>query len=233
MTDLEPSVGQKNLTANARILGNMDWGVGWSLRKKGTQLYTRLYFEPVTAVQAYETRENDVIPVFWFSDDTPMFGQVTFFRTIILNEAQMAAVSDLAREYVVQHELGHLERGPIRKAVFWGLIGFCFALSWMAFVGALALVQSGSSPMQVLVLGLVILSSLLTFVLASRIDETAAELFALRRLGKGPFLESKREIRTPRDGSVVMRVFAWLMYPRPDTVVHIDESVRRVKGYFD
>lgn len=211
----------------------MDWGVGWSLRKKGTRLYTRLYFEPVTAVQEYETRENDLIPVFWFSDDSPMFGQVTLFRTIILNEAQMAAVSDRAREYVVQHELGHLERGPIRKAVFWGLVGLCFALSWMAFVGAFTLVQSGFSAMDVLVLGLVILSSLLTFVLASRIDETAAELFALRRLGKGPFLKSKREIRTPSEESVFMRAFLRLMYPRPGTVVYINESVRWVKGYFE
>lgn len=211
----------------------MDGGFGWSLREKGTRLYARVYFGPVEAVQEYETGTDDSVPVFWFSDDAPVFGQTTVFRTIILNETQLSGLSDRGRDYVVQHERGHLRRPPVRTAVFWGLIVVCFALSWAAFTVLLTLLRSGISSTLALVLGLTILASLLSFVLASRIEETAAELFALRRLGEAAFLESKREIRPRSDQSVFTRLFVLLMYPRPGTVVKIDESIRRVRGYVE
>ncbi|HKL28411.1 MAG TPA: hypothetical protein VJ898_03995 [Natrialbaceae archaeon] len=205
-------------------------GLGWSLREKGTRLYARIYFGPVEAVQEYETRTGDSIPVFWFSDDSSMFGQATVFRTVILNRPKMSALSDRAREYVVQHELGHLQRRPVRTGVFWGLIGLCFALSWLAFGILLALLRSGFSSTLALGFGLVLSASIVSFVLASRIEETAAELFALRRLGESEFLASKREIRTPREGSAFASLFVVLMYPSPETVVKIDRTVRRIRG---
>ncbi|MFT4964320.1 MAG: Zn-dependent protease with chaperone function [Halobacteriales archaeon] len=209
----------------------MDGKVGWSLREKGTRLYARVYFGPVEAVQEYETGDDESIPVFLFSDDAPVFGQATVFRTIILNETQVSRLSDRGREYVVQHELGHLQRPPFRTAVFWGLIVSCFVLSLAALTVLLTLLRSGVSSTLVLVSGLTILSSILSFVLASRIEETAAELFALRNLGEAAFLESKREIRPASEQSVFTRLFVLLMYPRAETVVKIDEYVRRIRGY--
>lgn len=208
----------------------MTGGRGWSLREKGTRLYARVYFGPVEAVQEYETRTGDSVPVFWFSDDSSTFGQATVFRTVILNRPKMSALSDRAREYVVQHELGHLERRPVRTGIFWGLIGLCFLLSWMAFGALVALLRSGFSPALAVGFGLVLSSSVLSFVLASRIEETAAELFALRRLGEAEFLASKREIRPPREGSAFASLFVVLVYPRPETVVKIDRLVRRTRG---
>lgn len=210
----------------------MNGGLGWSLRDKATRLYARLYFGPVEAVQEYETRNGDSVPVFWFSDDSSTFGQATVFRTVILNRPKMSALSDRAREYVVQHELGHLRRRPVRTGIFWGLIGLCFALSLLAFGILLALVRSGGSPTLALGFGLGLASSVLTFVLASRIEETGAELFALRRLGESEFLASKREIRTPREGSVFASLFVALMYPSPESVVKIDAGIRRLRERF-
>jgi len=210
----------------------MDGGLGWSLRETGTRLYTRVYFSPVETVQEYETWTGDSVPVFWFSDDAPMFGQATFFRTIILNASAMSALSDRAREYVVQHELGHLQRRPIRKGVFWGLLAACFILFLLALDVLLALLRSGFSFPLALGFGAVVVSSLLSFVLASRLEETAAELFALRQLGEAEFLASKREIRHSSGESVGARLFVALAYPTPERVVKLDRLVRRVEGPF-
>jgi Zn-dependent protease with chaperone function len=208
----------------------MTGGLGWSLREKGTRLYARVYFGPVEAVQEYETRTGDSVPVFWFSDDSSMFGQATVFRTVILNRSKMSALSDRAREYVVQHELGHLKRRPIGKGVFWGLLVACFVLFLQALEVLLTLLRSGFSTPLALGFGAVVLSSLLSFVLASRLEETAAELFALRQLGEAEFLASKREIRHPVGESVFERLFVALVYPNPERVVKLDRLVRRVAG---
>lgn len=185
-----------------------------------TRAFARMYHGPVESVSSFNGYSDDQ-DVYWFESDSAAFGQTTPVGTIILNKQRMDTLSDEAAELVYQHEQGHLNRLPVFRGLFWGLVlnGAIGIYYFLQSLGYSLLIPFGVPVEQVAMLAGVSLIFIVVMAGAARLEELAADLYALRSLGEEEFLTAYDEISEESSDSLHVRVVNQIQYTDPENVV--------------
>lgn len=187
-----------------------------------TRAFARLYHGPVESVDSFNGY-SDEEDVYWFKNDSAAFGQATPVGTIILNKQRMENLSDEAAELVYRHEQGHLDRLPVFKGLFWGLVlnGAIGIYYFLQSLGYSLLIPFGVPVEPVAMLAGVSLMFILLMTVAVRLEELAADLHALQSLGEEEFLDAYDEISDEGSDSFHVRIMNRIQYSDPENVVKV------------
>lgn len=187
-----------------------------------TRAFARVYHGPVESVGSFNgfTDEDDV---YWFDSDSAAFGQATPVGTIILNKQRMENLSDEAAELVYRHERGHLDRLPVFRGLFWGMVlnGVVGIYYLLKSLGYSLLIPFGMPVEPVAMLAGVSLAFIVLMTVTIRLEELAADLHALQDLGEDEFLGAYDEISDEGSDSLHNRVITALLYPRLNNVIRV------------
>lgn len=200
------------------------------INDKATRAFAWLARKPVEDTGEFELSNGDTVDVYWFSKDSPVFGQATPVETILLNKPRFENLSHSGQELVICHEMGHTVRRPTLRGVFWGMV-VIGAIGIYALAGAGLLLSLGTEPGAVA--GLVSAGSLGTFgfLLTNRVEETAADLHAVRAIGEQDFRKAHREIEQVDDyePSLFIKIWTAISYTRPENVIRLNRLLKRLK----
>lgn len=211
-----------------RVQQFKDWVVD-----RGTRAFARVFRSAVEDTGEFILPDEESVDVYWFSSESVMLGQVTVFNTILLNRWYFDRLTPEAQNVIVRHELGHANRRPELRVAFFGMV-------WIAAVGIYALAGAGlllafDQPLSTVTsIGGYGAGCVSSFLLVNRIEETTADLQALRALGEDAFIEGHQDISDlvddmdDVDPSFVTRTWQRLCYPRPETVVRLNRLLERV-----
>ncbi len=201
-----------------------------AFRDRFTRAFARFYHGPIESVGSFNghTSEEDV---YWFDSDSAAFGQATPVGTIILNKQRMQNLSEEAAELVYRHERGHLNRLPLLRGLFYGMvingvIGIYYLLSSLGYS---LLIPFGMPIEPIAMLAGVSLLLILAFVMTVRLEELAADLHALRALGEEEFLSAYDEISSESSQSLHNEVAKFLLYPSLKNVVRVHRFLNWVR----
>jgi len=187
-----------------------------------TRAFARVYHGPVESVGSFNgfTDEDDV---YWFDSDSAAFGQATPVGTIILNKQRMENLSDEAAELVYRHERGHLDRLPVFRGLFWGMVlnGVVGIYYLLKSLGYSLLIPFGMPVEPVAMLAGVSLAFIVLMTVTIRLEELAADLHALQDLGEDEFLDAYDEISDEGSDSLHNQVITALLYPRLNNVIRV------------
>ena len=198
-----------------------------------TRTFVRLYHGPVESVGSFNgySDENDV---YWFDSDSAAFGQATPVGTIVLNKQRMERLSDEAAELVYRHEQGHLNRLPVFRGLFWGMVlnGAIGIYYFLQSLGYSLLIPFGAPVKQVAMLAGVYMMLIILMAVAARLEELAADLHALQSLGEEEFLEAYAEITDKGSNSLHVRVVNRIQYTDPENVVKVNRFLVWAKALY-
>lgn len=196
------------------------------LQTAATYAFAKLSRLNIEDAGEFELSNGESVPVYWFSKDSPLAGKMTPAGTVLLNRSYFDKLSPDAQELVVQHELGHLRRSAVMRGVFWSTV-VMGAYGIYYLLGAIGLLALGVSLNAVGGLAAVGGFSTAAFLLTNRLEETAADLYALRMLGEGAFIDGYEEMAdaTDHDQSVYMRAWNFVCYTPPETVVRLNRKL--------
>lgn len=174
----------------------------------------------------FELSNGESVPVHWFSKESSLAGKMTPVGTVLLNRSYFDKLSPDAKELVVQHELGHARRSAVMRGVFWGMV-VTGALGIYYLLGAIGFLALGASPTAVGGLAVVGGFGTAAFLLTNRLEETAADLYALRVLGEDAFIDRYEEMSDVinHNPSVFMRALRFISYTDPETVVRLNRKL--------
>lgn len=188
-----------------------------------TRAFVRFYHGPVESVGSFNgySEEEDV---YWFDSNSAVLGQATPVGTIVLNKQRIERLSDEAAELVYRHEQGHLNRLPVFRGLFWGMVlnGAFGIYYFLQGLGYSLLIPFGVPVKPVAMLTGVSLMFILLMAVATRLEELAADLHALQSLGEERFLEAYAEITDESNDSLHVRIVNWIQYTDPENVVKIN-----------
>ncbi|WP_049969035.1 M48 family metalloprotease [Haloferax prahovense] len=198
-----------------------------------TRVFARLYHGPVESVSSFNGYSDDQ-DVYWFESNSAAFGQATPVGTIILNKQRMDNLSDEAAELVYRHEQGHLNRLPVFRGLFWGLIlnGAIGIYYFLQSLGYSLLIPFGVTIEPVAMMVGVSLILILLMVGAARLEELAADLYALRSMGEEEFLTAYDEISEEGSDSLHVRIVNQIQYTDPENVVKFHRFLARAKTLY-
>lgn len=200
-------------------------------RDRFTRVFARFYYGPIESVNTFNeyTSEEEV---YWFDSESAVFGQATPVGTIILNKRKMQNLSDEAAELVYRHEQGHLDRRPVFRGLFYGmvLIGVLGIYYLFKSLHYSFLIPFGVPVESVGLLGSVSLSMILAFVVTVRVEELAAELHALKELGEEGFRDAHDEISETGDTTLHNQIIKILLYPRLNNVVRVHKLLNWMRS---
>ncbi|UWG48345.1 Zn-dependent protease with chaperone function [Halanaeroarchaeum sp. HSR-CO] len=214
------------------------FGTGW-LADRLTRWYARLLDENGVVDETVYRTHGEEHRVYWVDADRwPMGGQYTPFGTVVLNADRLDDLSTEAVDYVFLHEIGHGQRSAI-STVFVYAVRTVVTLAavlglpllgrrWVRSVGrasSSAEAIRSSSRLSIRGLGLV---AGVGFV--SWLDEGAAEVFALSKLGVTSYRRRRREFIDGADVGVAFRSLRRLVYPPPRLVVAVAEYLNRKRA---
>lgn len=195
-----------------------------------TRLHARVYHGPIESVSSFTGEEGD--KVYWFSGESPAFGQATLVGTIILNESRIQELSETAANLVYQHEKGHLVRRPEFRGLFIGMLVICAYASYHLFKSLLYLPQvlNGAPITPFVTLAGVSASLIGLFMIAFWLEELTADLHAIKELGESEFVEAYEVISEKSDNSVTTKLIVEVLYPSVPTVVKAHRMKQRITG---
>ncbi len=161
--------------------------------------------------------KNHSETVFLFTSNFEWLAQTTIFNTLIMQDILFKKYSELVRNRVFLHELGH-------KRVPWILsILYFFAILLLFILGCFFLLE------------IKIIKSFMffsIFILFFRISEINAELFAISNLGKEKFIESLEELSKKRETDKVLYKVYYLiiklLYPSHKTVLYVHKNLNKL-----
>lgn len=194
-----------------------DWFQYWF-----TRAFARLYHGPIESVGSFNGY-SDEEDVYRFESDSAAFGQATSVGTITLNRQRIENLSGDAAELVYRHEQGHLNRLPVFRGLFWGLVlnGAIGIYYLLQSLGYSLLIPFGVPVEPVAMLAGVSLMFILLMTGATRVEELAADLYALQSLDEGTFLDAYDEISDEGSDSVHIRIVNRIQYSDPENVVRV------------
>jgi len=200
---------------------------------KSTRLFARLTRSRIEGTATYTPSDRDPIEIYRFTEDSAFLGQTTPVDTILLNTKYLDKLSEQAVELIIQHELGHSDRNAIVRGIFWGLV-FNGAAGIASLLMTGLTVTLGNTPAALVQTVLVSSSGTLLFLVANRLEETWADLHALRVLGEDDFLEGYEEISEVADGgnSLPARIWTAVAYTDPVNVVRVNNSLAWLNKQF-
>lgn len=193
--------------------------LGFALRDRLTRAYVVAYYSAVVGIGLPDGADE----VYWFEDGGETLGQATPFGTVILNRTAFARLSADAREYVLEHERGHLGRGLAFGSLYWGTFA-CWSLAGALAVYSAGLSLAGTPTPELGGAPLWFLLATLCFLGIWWLDELRAEYAALAAVGRERFLAAHRELR----GSSPRRL-SRLVYPAPATTIRVRGAIRRLR----
>lgn len=196
-----------------------------------TRAFARFYHGPIQSVGSFNGHTSDD-DVYWFDSDSAAYGQVTPVGTIILNKQRIENLSDEAAELIYRHEQGHLNRLPVFKGLFYGMVlnGALGIYYLLKSLGYSLLIPFGMPAEPVGLLAGVSLLLILVFVVTVRLEELAADLHALRELGEEEFMNAYDEISETGSDTLFNQIITALLYPRLNNVVRIKRFLSWVDG---
>jgi len=177
---------------------------------------------------------SDEDEVYWFHSDSAAFGQATPVGTIVLNKQRMERLSDKAAELVYRHEQGHLNRLPVFRGLFWGMVlnGAIGIYYFLQSLGYSLLIPFGVPVKPVAMLAGVSLILILLMAVAARLEELAADLHAFQSLGEEEFLEAYAEITDQGSDSIHVQIVNRIQYTDPVNVVKVNRFIVRAKDFY-
>lgn len=196
-----------------------------------TRAFARFYHGPIVSVESFNGYPSDD-DVYWFDSDSAAFGQATPVGTILLNKQRMVNLSDEAAELIYRHEQGHLDRLPILRGLFYGMVlnGVLGIYYLLKSLGYSMLIPFGVPVAPVGLLAGVSLLMILTFVVTVRLEELAADLHALGELGEEDFHAAYEEVAEEGSDTLHNRMITTLLYPRLNNVVRVQRFLNWAKG---
>ncbi|WP_256288305.1 hypothetical protein [Halobellus inordinatus] len=195
-----------------------------------TRAFARFYHAPVENVDNFNGYDNED-EVYWFESDSATFGQATPVGTIILNKQRMENLSDEAAELVYRHEQGHLNRLPVFRGLFWGMVlnGAIGIYYFLQSLGYSLLIPFGVPAKPVAMLAGISLVFIVLMAVAARVEELAADLHALQSIGEEAFLDAYDEISDESSDSLHVRILNRIQYTDPANVVKVHHFLVRAK----
>ncbi|WP_313694299.1 hypothetical protein [Halorarum halobium] len=202
-------------------------------RDRFTRLFAWFYHSPVESVGSFNGY-SDEEDVYWCSSDSAAFGQATPVGTIILNKQRMEDLSEEASELVYRHEQGHLNRLPVFRGLFWGMVinGAVGIYYFLQSLGYSLLIPFGVPVEPVAMLAGVSLMLVLLMAVAARLEEVAADLHALQSLGEEAFLDAYDEISDEGSDSLHVRIVNRIQYSDPEDVVKVHRFLVWAKSLY-
>lgn len=192
-----------------------------------TRAFAKFYHSQIEDVGSFNgyTSEEDV---YWFDSNSATFGQATPVGTIILNKQRMDGLSDEAAELVYRHEKGHVNRLPVFKGLFYGMLfnGAVGVYYLLKSLGYTLLIPFGMPAEPIGVILGVSLLMLFAFLLTARLEELAADLHALRDIGEEEFLDAYDEISKEASNALHIRLIKALIYPRLNNVIRVHRLLK-------
>jgi Zn-dependent protease with chaperone function len=200
-------------------------------RDRFTRAFARFYHGPIEAVESFNGYTSDE-EVYWFESDSAAFGQATPIGTIILNKKRMENLSHEAAELVYRHERGHLDRLPVFRGLFYGMVfnGVLGIYYLLKSLGYSLLIPFGMPATPVGLLAGVSLLMILAFVVTVRLEELAADLHALQTLGEEEFLDAYDEISAEGSDTLHNQIITALLYPRLNNVIRVQRFLNWMKS---
>ncbi len=210
-----------------RISATEEWMVD-----KATRVFARLARTRVHGIIEYDPIDRAPIKAYQYSEDSGFLGQATPVDTLLLNTTYFDRLSNRSQELVVQHELGHTDRSSVVRGIFWAVVllgaGGIVLLLWAA-----TLLLIGIAPGRLVDMAATGLAGTLLFFAVNRLEETWADLHALRVLGENEFLAGYDEIAevTDHNPSKFSRIWKALCYTSPENVVKLNTALNRIRDY--
>lgn len=204
-----------------------------------TRGYARLLDSDGVVDETVYRARGEAHRVYWVDAARwPIGGQYTPFGTLVLNANRLDGLSPESVDYVFLHEVGHGQR-PLVGTVAAYVVRIVVTLSALLGVPWLGrrwfrAVSTTSSPAAAVeaskrfsVGGLVLLTGL---VVVSWVDEGAAELFAVSKLGAESYRPRREEFVDGADDGVVVRSLRRLLYPPPRLVIAVADRSDGKRG---
>lgn len=184
------------------------------------RVFARIYHEPMQSVESFNGCAS-TDGVYWFDSDSAVFGQAAPVGTILLNKQRLEELSNEAAELIYRHEQGHLDRLPVFKGLFYGMVsnGVFGIYYLLKSLGYSSLIPFGMPAKPIGLLAGVSLLLILASVVAVRLEELAADLHALRELGEEEFMTAYDEVSEASSNTLHNRIITALLYPRLNNVV--------------
>jgi len=200
---------------------------------RGTRLFAWAFRSAVEDASEFTFSNGDSTEVYWYSSRSEILGQATIFKTILLNRTYFKRLTPTAKELIVRHELGHANRRPSLRGILLGMAMACAIGIYMVGWGSI-LAASGQSMTSII--GLVSYGAVLIglFIVTNRVEETTADLEALRVLGEDAFIDGYQEISDVTDevnhgdSSPFSKAWMRLCYTHPENVVRLNRLLERV-----
>lgn len=199
---------------------------------RGTRAFAWVSRSAVEDTGTVTLSDGEDVDVYWFSSKTAKLGQATVFNTILLNRTYFERLTPIARELILRHELGHANRRPSLSGVLYGMVSIC-AIGVLMLGGAGILAVSGEPVMSVTQSAGYGAACIGLFLITNRIEETTADLEALRVLGEDAFIDGYQQIDDVADKvdgaepSLFSRILRRLCYTHPETVVRLNRLLER------
>lgn len=196
-----------------------------------TRIFVRVYYGSEVRKDIVESYSGEQ-DVYWMASSTDALGQTTPIGTIILNEEQLADSSEAEVMQVLEHEVGHRDRMPLARGVFWG----CVLLAAMGIYFLLqAIVYSffipyGVPPGPVAQLAGVSLLFILLGWAAVRTEEIFADFHVLQYVSYEEFLSTYEEMRDTDNKSLVGKMQLLLIYTDPRTIVRLHQMFNKTRN---
>lgn len=209
------------------------FGSAW-LADRLTRGYARLLDgDGVVGETVYRTH-GETHRVYWIDAERwPIGGQYTPFGTVVLNEHRLGHLSEEAVDYVFLHEVGHGRRSNVATVSVYAVrsvvtLAAVLGLPWVVSRWVRSVVAdsppTGSDPSWRSVGSLGLIAAV---VLVSWLDEGAAEMFAVSKLGAKSYRRRRDEFLDGAEGGLVLRSIRRLIYPHPRLVIAADEYLGR------
>jgi hypothetical protein len=202
------------------------------IKNGATRIYARYGFGKIEEVSEYSAAGISK-DVYWFDSDSKNSGHCTPFNTLLMNKRPFRDLSQTAQDYVFLHETGHSKLTfPFNLLMYLLLIPTLLLALLSPFVAVQQVIVTWYATTSIYATFLAAIAGVIVvaictslFTLTSWLSEGHAELYALNRIGREPYLKTSKEIKEYADRNQIRRILHRIQYPPPSLVVWISKKI--------
>lgn len=198
------------------------------LKNRWFEYFTEKRYGGIVGSEDFHFSNGEIMDLAYFSDsDSLTIGQkIPFTGSIVVNKPIFSNLSKETQEYILYHELSHLNRTSIARGIFWGLILFATIILGYNLTDWLKLAIG--LPFNPVALFTETFLMVLVIIITYRVEETTAEIQALRKVGETVYFNAQQELNNSRRPSFVGRLQRFIGYPNPKSVVKIESFLKKL-----
>jgi uncharacterized Tic20 family protein len=202
------------------------------IKNWATRIYARYGFGRIEEVSEYSAAGISK-DVYWFDSDSKNSGHCTPFNTLLMNKRPFRDLSQTAQDYVFLHETGHSKLTfPFNLLMYALLIPTLILAGLSPFAAINQIIVTWYTTTSIYLTFLTLIAGItvvgiftLLFMAASWLSEGHAELYALNRIGREPYLQTSKEIKEYADRSRICQTIHRIQYPPPRLIVWVSKKI--------